>query len=132
MKLVWVLYGFFLICAPFLSAKPLQDGELWKQNIWVCANFLSDHLWLWNGSTRSSLYAQERHRIKRQFSLNLGATHEDGYGTDVNAEAIASLWKSTSGNTKLDGSATYTQHFGGMAGDGKPRISGLLSFSHNY
>uniref|UniRef100_A0A9I3FJX2 Attacin_C domain-containing protein n=1 Tax=Anopheles farauti TaxID=69004 RepID=A0A9I3FJX2_9DIPT len=60
---------------------------------------------------------QQRH--KRQFSLNLGATHEDGYGTDVNAEAIANLWKSQSGNTKLDGSASYTQHFGGLSGDGR-------------
>uniref|UniRef100_A0A2M4C3Y6 Putative attacin n=1 Tax=Anopheles marajoara TaxID=58244 RepID=A0A2M4C3Y6_9DIPT len=72
------------------------------------------------------------HRLKRQFSLNFGATHEDGYGTDVNAEAIANLWKSASGNTKLDGSATYMQHFGGVGGDGKARISGNLLFSHNY
>ncbi|XP_035913639.1 uncharacterized protein LOC118512805 isoform X1 [Anopheles stephensi] len=71
-------------------------------------------------------------RYKRQFSLNFGATHEDGYGTDVNAEAIASLWKSQSGNTKLDGSASYTQHFGGLSGDGKARISGLLTFTHGY
>uniref|UniRef100_A0A2M4AN59 Putative attacin n=1 Tax=Anopheles triannulatus TaxID=58253 RepID=A0A2M4AN59_9DIPT len=59
------------------------------------------------------------HRLKRQFSLNFGATHEDGYGTDVNAEALANLWKSASGNTKLDGSASYMQHFGGVAGDGR-------------
>uniref|UniRef100_A0A2M3ZC43 Putative attacin n=1 Tax=Anopheles braziliensis TaxID=58242 RepID=A0A2M3ZC43_9DIPT len=72
------------------------------------------------------------HRLKRQFSLNFGATHEDGYGTDVNAEAIANLWKSANGNTKLDGSASYIQHFGGVGGDGKARISGNLLFSHNY
>ncbi|XP_049540571.1 uncharacterized protein LOC125954385 isoform X2 [Anopheles darlingi] len=59
------------------------------------------------------------HRLKRQFSLNFGATHEDGYGTDVNAEALANLWKSANGNTKLDGSASYMQHFGGVGGDGK-------------
>uniref|UniRef100_A0A8W7NMJ7 Attacin C-terminal domain-containing protein n=1 Tax=Anopheles atroparvus TaxID=41427 RepID=A0A8W7NMJ7_ANOAO len=94
MKLNLFLYGLLVICVSFICAKPLQEGQLAKKNVW------------------------ERHRIKRQFSLNLGATHEDGYGTDVNAEAIASLWKSTSGNTKLDGSATYTQHFGGLAGDG--------------
>uniref|UniRef100_A0A9I3ED69 Attacin_C domain-containing protein n=1 Tax=Anopheles dirus TaxID=7168 RepID=A0A9I3ED69_9DIPT len=62
---------------------------------------------------------QGNQRYKRQFSLNLGATYEDGYGTDVNAEAIASLWKSQSGNTKLDGSASYNQHFGGLSGDGR-------------
>lgn len=79
-----------------------------------------------------SVLAPHQPRHKRQFSLNFGATHEDGYGTDVNAEAIASLWKSQSGNTKLDGSASYTQHFGGLSGDGKARISGLLTFSHGY
>uniref|UniRef100_A0A8W7K5S6 Attacin_C domain-containing protein n=1 Tax=Anopheles albimanus TaxID=7167 RepID=A0A8W7K5S6_ANOAL len=59
------------------------------------------------------------HRLKRQFSLNFGATHEDGYGTDVNAEALANLWKSASGNTKLEGSASYMQHFGGVGGDAR-------------
>ncbi|XP_050075966.1 uncharacterized protein LOC126563374 [Anopheles maculipalpis] len=104
-----LLYALLVILAPFYSqAKSLGKVE---------------H----NGSM---LAPQPRH--KRQFSLNFGATHEDGYGTDVNAEAIASLWKSQSGNTKLDGSASYTQHFGGLSGDGKARISGLLTFSHGY
>uniref|UniRef100_A0A9I3FH84 Attacin_C domain-containing protein n=1 Tax=Anopheles epiroticus TaxID=199890 RepID=A0A9I3FH84_9DIPT len=91
---VLLVYALLLTLAPFTSnAKPLRgvDGQL-KARL---------------------------HRYKRQFSLNFGATHEDGYGTDVNAEAIASLWKSQSGNTKLDGSATYTQHFGGLSGDGR-------------
>ncbi|XP_052894721.1 uncharacterized protein LOC128302046 [Anopheles moucheti] len=102
-----LLYALLVILAPFYSyAKPLRDDD------------------------RPVL--AERHRYKRQFSLNFGATHEDGYGTDVNAEAIASLWKSQSGNTKLDGSASYTQHFGGLSGDGKARISGLLTFTHGY
>ncbi|XP_049296860.1 uncharacterized protein LOC125770866 isoform X1 [Anopheles funestus] len=102
-----LLYTLLAVLAPFYShAKPLQydDGPV----------------------------PRKPHRYKRQFSLNFGATHEDGYGTDVNAEAIASLWKSQSGNTKLDGSASYTQHFGGLSGDGKARISGLLTFSHGY
>ncbi|XP_053662808.1 uncharacterized protein LOC128711942 [Anopheles marshallii] len=102
-----LLYALLLSLVPFYShAKPLRNHD---------RPVLAEH-----------------HRYKRQFSLNFGATHEDGYGTDVNAEAIASLWKSQSGNTKLDGSASYTQHFGGLSGDGKARISGLLTFSHGY
>uniref|UniRef100_A0A8W7Q5G9 Attacin C-terminal domain-containing protein n=1 Tax=Anopheles coluzzii TaxID=1518534 RepID=A0A8W7Q5G9_ANOCL len=102
-----LLYGLLLMLAHSAThAKPLREGD-------------------------SQLIARLQ-RYKRQFSLNFGATHEDGYGTDVNAEAIASLWKSQSGNTKLDGSASYTQHFGGLSGDGKARISGMLTFSHGY
>uniref|UniRef100_A0A903YIC2 Attacin_C domain-containing protein n=1 Tax=Anopheles minimus TaxID=112268 RepID=A0A903YIC2_9DIPT len=89
-----LLYAFLAILAPFYShAKPLLNDD-------------------------RPVPAQQL-RYKRQFSLNFGATHEDGYGTDVNAEAIASLWRSQSGNTKLDGSASYTQHFGGLSGDGR-------------
>ncbi|XP_053672228.1 uncharacterized protein LOC128722581 [Anopheles nili] len=105
-----ILYALLVMCVALTHAKPLRRDA--------------------TGIEKNPLL--ERQRFKRQFSLNLGATHEDGYGTDVNAEAIASLWKSQSGNTKLDGSASYNQHFGGLAGDGKARISGLLTFSHGY
>ncbi|XP_055606717.1 uncharacterized protein LOC129754595 [Uranotaenia lowii] len=57
-------------------------------------------------------------RAKRQFSLNLGATHQDNEGTDFTAEAIARFWRSQSGNTEVQGSASYSQHFGGFQGDG--------------
>ncbi|XP_038121250.1 uncharacterized protein LOC6040212 isoform X2 [Culex quinquefasciatus] len=57
-------------------------------------------------------------RVKRQFSLNFGATHQQDEGTDVTGEAIARLWRSQSGNTEVQGSASYNQHFGGFAGDG--------------
>ncbi|XP_055533332.1 uncharacterized protein LOC129723253 isoform X2 [Wyeomyia smithii] len=56
-------------------------------------------------------------RVKRQFSLNLGATHQEGEGTDVTAEAIARLWRSRSGATEVQGSAAYNQHFGGFEGN---------------
>lgn len=60
----------------------------------------------------------EAKRVKRQFSLNFGATHQQDEGTDVTGEAIARLWRSQSGNTEVQGSASYSQHFGGFAGDG--------------
>uniref|UniRef100_B8RJ31 Attacin C-terminal domain-containing protein n=1 Tax=Culex tarsalis TaxID=7177 RepID=B8RJ31_CULTA len=71
-------------------------------------------------------------RVKRQFSLNFGATHQQDEGTDVTGEAIARLWRSQSGNTEVQGSASYNQHFGGFAGDGKARIGGMLTLTHNY
>lgn len=71
-------------------------------------------------------------RVKRQFSLNFGATHQQDEGTDVTGEAIARLWRSQSGNTEVQGSASYSQHFGGFAGDGKARIGGMFTLTHNY
>uniref|UniRef100_A0A8D8AHW9 (northern house mosquito) hypothetical protein n=1 Tax=Culex pipiens TaxID=7175 RepID=A0A8D8AHW9_CULPI len=71
-------------------------------------------------------------RVKRQFSLNFGATHQQDEGTDVTGEAIARLWRSQSGNTEVQGSVSYNQHFGGFAGDGKARIGGMLTLTHNY
>lgn len=62
---------------------------------------------------------QNSNRVKRQFSLNFGATHQQNDGTDVTAEAIARLWRSRSGNTEVQGSASYNQHFGGFEGDGR-------------
>ncbi|XP_058463715.1 uncharacterized protein LOC131438001 [Malaya genurostris] len=58
-------------------------------------------------------------RIKRQFSANVGATHLQGEGTDFTAEAIARLWRSQSGTTEVQGSASYNQHFGGFEGNGR-------------
>lgn len=76
--------------------------------------------------------ALHQNRVKRQFSLNFGATHQQNDGTDVTAEAIARLWRSRSGNTEVQGSASYNQHFGGFDGDGKAKISGMLTLTHNY
>lgn len=81
---------------------------------------------------RPSFQENEAKRVKRQFSLNFGATHQQDEGTDVTGEAIARLWRSQSGNTEVQGSASYSQHFGGFAGDGKARIGGMLTLTHNY
>ncbi|XP_058833470.1 uncharacterized protein LOC131691246 [Topomyia yanbarensis] len=58
-------------------------------------------------------------RIKRQFTANVGATHLQGEGTDFTAEAIARLWRSQSGATEIQGSASYNQHFGAYDGNGR-------------
>lgn len=81
---------------------------------------------------RPTFQQNESTRVKRQFSLNFGATHQQDDGTDVTGEAIARLWRSQSGNTEVQGSASYNQHFGGFAGDGKARIGGMLTLTHNY
>uniref|UniRef100_U5ENE9 Putative attacin n=1 Tax=Corethrella appendiculata TaxID=1370023 RepID=U5ENE9_9DIPT len=77
-------------------------------------------------------FNQNIQRKKRQFNINIEANHEEGYGTDFKAEAIASIWKSKNGNTRIDGHATYSKHFGGYSGNGKSKFGGMITFSHNW
>ncbi|KAM7356562.1 uncharacterized protein ACRADG_002251 [Cochliomyia hominivorax] len=45
-------------------------------------------------------------RIKRQIDLTLSAEHDDKEDeTEIALEAIANLWRSSDGNTQIDGSA---------------------------
>jgi Attacin, C-terminal region len=81
---------------------------------------------------RSNLWNRILKRKKRQFNFSLGADHEEGVGTDLNLESRVSIWKSKTGNTKLDGSATYSKHFGTYGKNGRGRLSAILNFSHNY
>lgn len=71
-------------------------------------------------------------RAKRQFDFNIDADHEEGVGTDVVASINANLYKSMSGETRLDGTARYSQHFGDYAGYGKTKFGGSLHLIHNY
>jgi hypothetical protein len=71
-------------------------------------------------------------RKKRQFDFSLGANHEEGIGTNLNLESRANLWRSKSGNTKLDGSASWSKHFGSYGSNGRGKYSAILNFSHNY
>lgn len=75
---------------------------------------------------------QQYHRIKRQFDFSVEADHEDGIGTDILAEASANLYKSISGETRLDATARYSQHFSESSSYGKAKIGGSLHFKHNY
>lgn len=70
-------------------------------------------------------------RAKRQFDFNIDADHEEGAGTDVVASATATLYKSVSGETRLDGTARYSQHIG-YSGYGKAKVGGSLHFRHHY
>ncbi|XP_065359662.1 uncharacterized protein LOC135953629 [Calliphora vicina] len=62
-------------------------------------------------STPLPNHVQERHqllktRLKRQIDLTLSAEHDDKEDeTEIALEAIANLWRSTDGNTQIDGSA---------------------------
>lgn len=69
---------------------------------------------------------------KRQLDFNIDASHEDGFGTDLGAQANANIWKSIDGSMRLDGSAKYSQHFDEFNGNGKARYGGSLHFSVNY
>lgn len=69
-------------------------------------------------------------RVKRQFDFNIDADYEAGVGTDVVASASANLYKSYSGEIRVDGTARYSQHFRDYAGHGKAKIGGSLHFSH--
>lgn len=71
-------------------------------------------------------------RVKRQFDVDIDADHEEGVGTDVVASVTANLYKSVSGETRLDGTARYSQHFGDYPGHGKAKVGGSLHFSHKY
>lgn len=72
-------------------------------------------------------------RDKRDLDFNFAADHDQALGTDVNAEAIANLWKSKDGKTIIDGSARYNQHFGinGMD-NGNARYGGKITVKKIY
>lgn len=69
-------------------------------------------------------------RTKRQFDLNIDAEHEEGIGTDLTAIASLNLYKSE--NTRIDGTAKYSQHFSDFNGYGKAKIGGSIHLTHNY
>lgn len=74
-----------------------------------------------------------RNRIRRQFDLILSAEHEENEGTDVSAEVLLNLWKTSSENTRLDASATFNKRFGQIsAEDGNAKFGGKLHFRHAY
>lgn len=75
---------------------------------------------------------QYQYRWKRQLDFKIDADHEEGIGTDVSGSVSVNLYKSLSGDTRLDGGARYSQHFSDFDGHGKAKIGGSLHFSHNY
>lgn len=67
-----------------------------------------------------------------RFKEGVDVYHVRGFGTDVNAQAGANLWKSRDGNTRLDATANYGKHFGGPYGNSKANYGGFLNFEHRF
>lgn len=67
-----------------------------------------------------------------RFKGAVDVNHIRGLGTDVTASAGANLWKSRDGNTRLDATGQYGQHFGGPFGKSKPNYGGFLNFEHRF
>lgn len=68
-------------------------------------------------------------RPKRQFDFLLDADHEDGTGTNVLASASVNLYKSE--NTRLDGTARYSQRFNDFGAHGKAKVGGSIHLHHD-
>lgn len=72
-------------------------------------------------------------RNRRDFDFEVGANHDQTGGTEITAETIANLWKSKDGKTLIDGSATYSQRFGGFdQGNGNANYGGKLKLKRIY
>lgn len=63
---------------------------------------------------------------------SVNANHAHRFGTDVGASGNANLWKSNNGNSRLDGTANYNQHFGGPTGRSRPNFGAGLNFNHRF
>lgn len=109
-----------IICLTLGIPVVSHKNSVHKQNL----NDRSDHLKGHNKHLNG--------RIKRQLDLNVSVDHEEDAGIDISAEIRANLWKSSDGNSRLDGSATYNQHFDEFRGNGKKRVGASIHYIHNY
>lgn len=71
-------------------------------------------------------------RLKRQIDLTLSAEHDDKEDeTDIALEAIANLWRSSDGNTQIDGSAKVLHHSNSLQ-NGNTKYSARFHLHHDY
>lgn len=71
-------------------------------------------------------------RSKRQIDLTLSAEHDDKEDeTEIALEAIANLWRSSDGNTQIDGSAKVL-HRSNSLQNGNTRYSARFHLHHDY
>lgn len=71
-------------------------------------------------------------RTKRQIDLTLSAEHDDKEDeTEIALEAIANLWRSSDGNTQIDGSAKVL-HRSNSLQNGNTRYSARFHLHHDY
>nr|APX53002.1 attacin 2 [Anatolica polita] len=68
--------------------------------------------------------------IPSSSSLNLGASHTKHLGTDFSTSGTANLWQK--GNSRLDAVGSYSRHFNGPFGTGRPDYYGGLQFTHRF
>lgn len=76
------------------------------------------------------------HQHKRQFDVNVGASFEEQLGAELSAEVAGTIWRNAEGTARLDGSATYGQHFdvlsGGELRSGGSNGKGRAGISFHY
>lgn len=60
----------------------------------------------------------DRRLRKRQFDVNVEASFEETLGAELSAELSGTIWRNEEGTARLDGSATYGQHFNTLGGGG--------------
>lgn len=75
------------------------------------------------------------HLHKRQFDLSVEASFEETLGAELGADLSGNIWRNEEGTARLDGSATYSQHFntiggGGLVPNGNARTG--ISFRYHH
>lgn len=71
-------------------------------------------------------------RTKRQIDLTLSAEHDDKEDdTEIALEAIANLWRSSDGNTQIEGSAKVL-HRSNALQNGNTNYSARFHLHHDY
>lgn len=114
---IWLkLFGIFLIL--FFCKNCIECRSVLKLN--------SEH----DSMRLNNIFNSQLTREKRQIDFNIDAEHEEGIGTDLTASASLNLYKSE--NTRIDGTARYSQHFSEFNGYGKAKIGASIHLTHNY
>lgn len=106
-----------------VKAAPTLDSD---NTFRIKSNYLSDG----HNNIDERKISRIKSRGKRQFDFLIDADHEDGLGTNLMASASVNLFKND--NTRLDGTARYSQRFNELGGHGKAKMGGSLHFHHEY
>lgn len=114
----------FLIIIVYFSGANVESGPVpsARNGLQRAKRFVNDKEEL---VLRSSAFQQ----LFRELDINIDADHEEGVGTDLTASATANLYKT--GNTRVDGTIRYSQHFSDFNGYGNARVGGSIHLNHN-
>lgn len=84
-----------------------------------------------SATTKFKLGASHK-RDRRQLDINVDASYdEQAGGAEISAEIIGQIWRSDSGNARLDGSAKYEQRFNHYTGNGMPKVGATLHYHYD-